>query len=59
MLLNQRKVREFVKSKQPDLRVSGEFLFALDIIVRERIAKAIQRNRSLNLKTLKRDQLHM
>lgn len=59
MLLNKKHVKLFVKSKNPELRVSEEFLFNLDIIVRERIEKAVLRNRSTSLKTLKKDQLFM
>lgn len=59
LLLNKKAIKNFVTAKQDGLRVSDEFYINLDIIVRERIIKAIQRNKSLSLKTLKKDQLFM
>jgi hypothetical protein len=59
LLLNKKAIKSFVTAKQEDLRVSSEFYTALDIIIRERIIKAIGRNKSLSLKTLKKDQLYM
>lgn len=57
MLINQKAIKMFAKEK--GLRTSKEFLETLDAIVRERITKALQRNKSLNRKTLKKDKLYM
>jgi len=59
LLINKKAVKNFVKAKQEDLRVADEFYSNLDYIIRERIIKAIGRNKSLSLKTLKKDQLFM
>ncbi len=57
MLINQKAVKTIAKEK--GLRVSKEFLETLDAIVRDKITKAFQRNKSLNRKTLKKDELYM
>lgn len=57
MLINQKAVKTIAKEK--GLRVSKEFLETLDAIVRDKITKALQRNKSLNRKTLKKDELYM
>lgn len=59
MLLNMKAVKDYIKSQNPELRCSDEFLKTLNSIVKERVAKACRRNRSLNRNTLKKDELFM
>lgn len=59
MLLNKKAIRDYVISMNPELRTSKEFFETLENIIRERIEKAVRRNRSLAKKTLGQDQLFM
>lgn len=59
LLINKKAVKSAITSTNPELRVSEEFYQTLDAILRDRILKAIQRNKSTSLKTLKKDQLYM
>lgn len=59
MLLNMKAVKDYIRTQRPELRCSDEFLKTLNSIVKERVAKACRRNRSLNRNTLKKDELFM
>jgi hypothetical protein len=54
--LNVRAIKRYVAEKS--LRVSKEFTDELGFVVREKIDKAISRNRSFGRKTLKKDELY-
>lgn len=59
MLVNKKAIKVYVESLNPSLRTSKVFFEELDNILKQRIDKAVSRNRSLSKKTLGVDQLHM
>ena len=54
--LNTRAIKRYVGEKSK--RVSKEFTDELNFIVRDKIDRAVNRNRSFGRKTLKKDELY-
>ena len=58
-VINRSVVKSYVESLNSELRVSKEFLQELDGIVKCKVSKAVQRQKSFKGCTLKKDQLYM